>query len=769
MATEFIDRFDLAPSRLPAVTAEQAPPVQAPPQASPQATPQFIDRFDQPSQAGAAVVLPPRNPLETAQAPPLVIPPPRREPAWPPSIDRPLGPRGSVPLNRNDPAGDAFGGHADFLTTLKASMVPETDDANIRKKFRILSEGMGIPEDRFFMDDAGNIRWADVNGQSHLVAPTIGGGSVGSPQASLDLLGRVGNQMGANLGASIGPTVGGLAGMVTGPLGAAAVAGAVDAGRQVVGNMIAGENNPTENLSYSNMAWQALGTGAVELAGQIGSALITRFLQPGNPYNLRDGEIKQLQGMMDKARSRAGTADKLGMHATPYDLTDLEFLRRLEQTVSKQPGYAGDIMKAYYDQRADFNFPNAVGRLFERISPQGTPIVGLDKLRRGAEETVAHLRNSQVSTGTRGGWGDAIASGARPDVRAAVAEMEDRIRHSSGPVREHLQRLLADLKDGPTLVTDFEKLHNVRLDMEATLDGYRRSLPVEQRGRLTEVLGPIFTKFSAALEGAHPSYAAGTRAYIEAGRAAETVRDGVLTLLAQDPGIAGNLGKTLFKADAGAVEEARKLFIAAGQGEAWDAGTRAVLQDSLSAGRNVSGNFAKQVAPFDANRRALGAALPEPVRADMGNVLDIGRAQGRVVHPANRAEVESVRLEDRQMGGAPLSETVRAALSPFRFMRDLGDELVHRAYNSNAVDMAHRLTGDVVPIGSPFSGAGGGTRDVLRNLEETTRHPFQGWQRHLFERAVNLGGTAATRGLLSQPDPTEPTAEDLQRGLLNMR
>jgi hypothetical protein len=60
------------------------------------------------------------------------------------------------------------------------------------------------------------------------------------------------------------------------------------------------------------------------------------------------------------------------------------------------------------------------------------------------------------------------------------------------------------------------------------------------------------------------------------------------------------------------------------------------------------------------------------------------------------------------------------------------------------------------------------TARVLQHLEDTSRSPFGGWQRHLFERSVNAGGTATTRGLLSQPEPTQPDAEDIERGLLRV-
>lgn len=753
---DFRDRFDDLGAR------GQPGPAQTPQPGTIPTIPNITDRFDTPpQQAGAAVVLPPPSGLPGSGMPPLQPPHvvQQRDPAWPPGkvqgdgsvvqMQRP----GTVPYDINDPQADNFGGDAGVWTTLKASLVPETDAANIQKKLRIYARDMGIPEERFFIDTQGNAAWIDAKGQKHLVVPTVGGGTWADPT---DKMRRFAAQTGNTAGSLLGPLFGGGAAMVTGPFGGAVVAGGVDALRQIAGNWVAGEKEPWKDLSYSNMAWQAFGTGATELAGQIGSALITRLLQPGNPYNLRDGEIKQLQMMMNTARERAATAERHGIQTTPYDLTDLEFLRRLEQTVSKQPGYAGDIMKSYYDQRADFSFPNGVTNLFKQISPEGTPVVGLDKLQRGAEETVNHLRNTQVSQGTRNGWGEAIGSGARPDVREAVAEIQSRIEHTSGPVKQKLQEFLGELRDGQTLVTDFERLHNIRLDMEATLDGYRRSLPVEQRGRLTEVLGPIFMKFDQALNAAHPAYAKGTEAYVQAGQAVETIRDGILTLLAQNPSIAGNMGKTMFKADPDSLATARQLFIAAGQGDNWNAGVRAVLQGNLetSAGKRVSSNFAEKTAPFDTNRQALNQALPDDavVKQDMNNVLDIGRAQGRVNRPPNRLETENIRLEDQRMGGTTVADTVRAALSPFRFLRTLGDEVVQRAYNANAVDMASKLTA--------------GPRPVLQMLEETTRSPFEGWQRHAFERAVNLAGTVPTRNLLNYPDPTLPTAPDLQRGLL---
>jgi hypothetical protein len=792
---EYRDRFDTPSSHF--LGSEAASALTRSP-AQPRDAPQIIDRFNQPQQAGAVVGLPgatgnPGSGMPDLRPPPAIA---QRNPAWPTGSPRGDGTfvqqqqPGTVSYDANDPQADNFGGDAGPWTTLKASLVPETSPENVSKKLRIYARDMGIPENRFFIDKEGNAAWIDMKGSKHLVVPTVGGGDWKDPT---DKMRRFAAQSGNMAGSMIAPTVGGATAAVAGPAAGAAAAAGADALRQIAGNWVAGEDAPWQNLSYSNMAWQAAGVGATELAGQIGSALVTRFLQPGNPYNLRDGEIKQLQAMMGKARGRAGTAGELGMDATPYDLTDLEFLRRLEQTVSKQPGVAGDIMKQYYDQRSDFNFPASITNLFKRISPEGTPLVGLDKLQRGAESTIAHIRDQQVSLGTQGGWGEAIASGARPDARAVVAEIQNQIEHTSGPVKQELQRLLGEMRDGTTLVTDFERLHNIRLDMEGTLDGFRRTLPPSERGRMTEVLDPIFNKFNQTLEAAHPGYAQGTKAYQAAGKATEDIRDGVLTLLSQNPDLSGNMGKALFKADPETVEKARKLFIAAGQGDNWNAGVRAVLQDNLttSSGPKVAGNFANKTVPFDANRQALNAALPEAERTSMDNTVNLAKAQGRVVHPPNRAEVENVRLEDRKVGYTPISSTIRAALGPFRFTRELGDELVDRAFNGNATRMAERLIGADVPkrtlLGDlknlpgdmwrdltgrkpppppPWTPPVPSTGRVLQHLENTAASPFEGWKRHAFERAIGLGGAVETRGLLDQPTETLPTAPDLQRGLL---
>lgn len=781
MADKFVDPFDTAPKASPTASPTVSPTV------SPTQAGAFVDPFD-------ALPMPARDPLQTGSAMPQLRPPvppgTPREPTWP--VGSPRGgygtslrqqPPGTVSFDPAEPGADNFGGEASVAGTIKASMVPETSEENTRKQFRIYSRDMGIPENRFFIDNEGNPRWVDMKGNTHLVVPTVGGGDWKQP---VDMARRIGAQVGDNVGASLAPLMGGAASAVAGPLAGAAVAGATDLGRQAVGNYLAGEEQPFSNLDYGNAAWQAAGVGAAELAGQVGTALITRATQR-NPYNLRDGEIRQLQQQMPQVRNRAGSANQLGLQTTPYDLAEIEALRRLETTVAKQEGWAGDIMKAYYDQRSDFNFPNAVGNLFSRISKEGTPAVGFDRLQRGADRTLAHIRDQQVNQGVRGGWGDAIASGVRPDIRPAVAEIQARLPHTSGPVRKELERILGDLKDGQILTSDFEKLHNIRLDLEGTLDGYRRTLPVGERGRMTEVLDPIFAKFNEALEAANPKYAAGSQAYQEAGKAAAELRDGLLTLLSKDPEINTKLGSTLFNADPETVKRARQLFIAAGEGDAWNAGTRAFLQEGLrtSKGANVGGNFSAKAAPFDAHRVALDEALPEEAVHLTRDVLDIGRAQGKVKHPPNRGEVENSRLEENRVGRGTVGQVVRAALSPFRFTKELGDDIVSRAFNQNAANMALKVTGQEVPKPpgllrritgvAPRAVPPQGTPQVLANLEATTRSPFGGWQRHLLERAIanGLGGGSIAygraTGLLGQPDPTEPTAEDLIRsGLLGV-
>jgi hypothetical protein len=671
-----------------------------------------------------------------------------------------------IPYDPNDPDRDKVGGSAGVLTTLKAGMVPETDLENQQKRIKIFSQGMGIPESRFFYDNDGNALYVGDDGQVHMAVPTIRGGTVKQP---VDLARRVGGQVGINVGPTLPAVAGGAAAMVGGPLLGAAVGGATDAVRQVAGNYFAGA--PLDDIRYGNSAWQAAGVGAGEVAGQVGSALVQRARNPINPYNLRDGEIRQLIEALPQARERARVLQEHGMQATPYDLTDLDFLQRLEVTVNKQPGPVGDYMRRYYDQRSEMSFPNGVAQLFKRISPEGTPLVGWDKLQQGAQNTIAFLQNNATRAGNAGGWQEAIGSGARPDVRQVVADIRARIGHTSGVTREQLEKLLGELytptRGGQpgtgTLVTDFEKLHNVRLDLEGTLDGLRTTLPPSERGRLSEVLDPIYNDLNAALETAHASYGKGTLEYqLQQSHVAE-LRNGILTLMSKDPRVHEKLGDALFNSNAETVDRARQLFAQAGQINNWRAGTRAFLEDALRAskGDRTSSTFANKVAPLSPQWESLRAALPEAEQNNMAQILNTARAQGRVPHPRAKVSEEPVRLEEQQIGTTPLRSTIRAAISPFRWVKELGDEMVNRPFSWKASDMAQKLTS--------------GTDNVLANLEATAQEPFGGWQRHLLEQALAAGtqgaiGQGRATGLLDDTQETKPTDPRLRRipGLLSI-
>jgi hypothetical protein len=467
-----------------------------------------------------------------------------------------------IPYDLNAPQIDDLSTSARPGTVLKASMVPETDLNNQKKRIRIIAQDMGIPESRFFYQ-RGDIKYIDDTGKIHAAVPTIGGGSLTNPA---DMLGRVGAQAGYNAGPLAAAVTGGAAATVGGPAVGAAVAGVTDLGRQALGNYFA--DAPIDDLSYSNAGWQALGVGAGEMLGQIGSSVAGWAMGGKRFYNLRDGEVRQLQQVMKTARDRAQVAQDLGLHTTPYDLTDLPFFKRLETTVSKQGGTAGDIMQDYYLQRSEVNFPGGIAKLLDRISPEGTPSVGWDKLKQGAENTIAFLRNNQTRAGNAAGWGEAIGSGARPDVRSVVAEIRNRIGHTSGVAQEQLEKLLGELytpaRGGApgtgALVTDYEKLHNIRLDLEGTLDGLRTTLPPSERGRLSEVLDPIYEGLNTALETAHPAYARGTTEYQLRGAQAAQLRNGVLTLASKQPGIQEKLGGMIFNSDAKTITEARQMF-----------------------------------------------------------------------------------------------------------------------------------------------------------------------------------------------------------------
>lgn len=772
MANELIDPFDSA-----APAAASAPP---PPPSS-----QIIDPFDTMENltpASSAVI----NAL------------PRR-PTDPNRLVLTQQPPGTVPFDPTAGSQDQVGGgSAPVTSVLKASMVPATSAENMQKKIKIFSRDMNIPESRFFVDKEGEINWVDFSGASHRVVPSVEAGSWKDP---LDLTQRFGARVGNEFGPMLPAAVGGTVSMVAGPAAGAAAAAATDAGRQYVGNWLAGENSPGSNLDYGNMGWQALGTGVAEVGTQVGSALVGRALNR-NPYNLPEGEIRMLQGALPTAKARAEALEKHGIWATPYELTDLPFLKRLETTTSKRAG-GKEIMENFYDLRSERNFPAGIQNLLKKISPEGVPDVGLQRLQNGAENTLQYLKNNQVNAGLANGWGEAIASGARVDARPVIAEINKILPHVNGEIQGQLNKLLNNLYDTArggapgtgSLVTDFEKIHNIRLDLEATLKKIEGG-PAEEAGRMTTYLKPVQTKLQGALETAHPAYKKGNAAFELSGRDQQELRDGIITLLSQDPKVNAAAGRTLFDADPKVVAKARELFELAGQGEHWAAGTRAFLENALrsSAKGNTGANFAQKVAPFETHVDALKTALPPGEGETVGHIIDAAKASGRVPHPTKRAEVENVRLDQTMIPGSTLGETIKLGANPFGWTRELGNNIVVRAMDDRAVTMAENLTGrNYGPYNLADRLAGRkmpapryrvdgtdqfapSTAQVLRNLEDTTA-TFGGWQRHAFERALagGISGTAAKmreEGLLGREDATEPTAEDLllpQSGLLGPR
>jgi hypothetical protein len=345
-------------------------------------------------------------------------------------------------------SGDQLGGHASNMALAKASTIPLTSAENLHKRILIYAQDLGVPPNRFFTDkaDPSQIKYVDFKGQVFSVAPTIGGGDLWN--APVDMAQRVIGQSANNAAPLATTAISGAAGMVTGPefygptaaLMAGATGFAGDVAAQAGGNWFAeqaGYQRPDPE-GGPDIAWGHAALTGVEMAGFEALArvapqiLYSLFPGGANPYKLTGSQAQDLARVIhDDERfggeilRRARTSTELGLNLSPAQLLQVtkgtgshggdsghinmrsrlySLFAEKEAILSsggntKRGKEASQFMRERNVDQVRNQFPNAVQRVLDEISPVDSPVVGFREFQKASGRVEQFLAGRAVAAG----------------------------------------------------------------------------------------------------------------------------------------------------------------------------------------------------------------------------------------------------------------------------------------------------------------------------------------------------------------------------------
>jgi hypothetical protein len=740
---------------------------------------------------------------------------------------------GVVPYDPN--SGDHFGGHASGSALAAASLIPLTSEENAKKHIAIYSADLNVPPDRFLYHD-GQFKWVDLDGKVYSVAPTMEGGSWthGTLDMVNRTAGQVLNHAG-EIGVQAAGAAGGFVGgsgpamRLMGGMGGAAVAsGAADIGRQIWGNYEAnqaGYKRPPEldkptlgadvlDIDGWNVLGQALQNAGFEAFARMVPVILNGMVPSGafgtNVYRLNRQEIQDLAWLLDHDMhtgghilKRAQAAHELGLHLTPADLLQtaegmgmsagyaeihgrlLKSFEALENTLASRTGKQGagasNWMRNYYNDRQRQVFPQAVETLLEKIAPtpagQAAKSVkeGFTQFRTASEDIVQEMEGKRLTAGDRAGWGELFDQEipARADTRFVRQQLTKDVSVAAGKTEEELKAVLKQLEDSAgNPVTNYEKLHNIRLDIRsriAELGGTGKTAAEKTAKTKLEDAEAMLTRTLRR----DPRYAAGDDAFVAASAGLDEAKEGLFRLLSENPLYQERLGGALAEAGPTKIAAVKKLFEDHGKADVFAAHTRAYLEHSLNrageAGDAIGSDFFKAVAGTPKLREGLRELAPDAHTADLleelvnaGYAMD-ARGGVKVLPPGIRAT--TARLAPNMKRGEIFESTTNPLGTGLKRVLDgIAFKNMRREWGS--MKTAVNLT---APTGSvyqnmaqtslPLAGLTGDTLERALYMAAPTVNEYTKWiPRATPEWALKL----ALPYLTSSPE-IQATAKDLQR------
>jgi hypothetical protein len=455
------------------------------------------------------------------------------------------------------------------------------------KKLDYLSQQTGIPRSQWGVVD-GQIVYSDpAKGDLVRAVPSVSGF-----KGPLDLWQRGTKWLAGEAIPSVPGAAGGVAGAaVANPfasvLAAMGVSGAVDVGRQAVGNLLI--DRPIGDIDVENVAGQA----ALGGAGQTVAAGVGQLLNR-NPLRVQSYDRAQAMdpAVVTQSRQNVAEGSAVGIPLSFGQATGLRSALAGERQLGRDPVTA-DIMDTFYRQQRE-KVQGAMQGQINRVSPVQTVDEGVTRMREGAQAVQEKAYQDRAAI-------------ARPAYEAALDNPERFWIPALDPIMERpsvrkgiaYARTIAREEGRDITVPVFDKGKQVGRDVVPdwrSWDYIKRGIDrvIEENtddfGKVTAYGRSVIQTKKALLsilDKQNPEYAAARKAFEEASPAVTATRTGTIGQLADREGTEriGEI-RSLFNANLSnpaAVGRARTEFVRAGREDDWNAGVAAYLRDTLDA------------------------------------------------------------------------------------------------------------------------------------------------------------------------------------------
>lgn len=592
---------------------------------------------------------------------------------------------------------------APILTTLRASLAPETED-----QIKRFAAARGIPVNRYGVL-GGNIVYTDEDGRIQREVPSVTGA-----RGLADAIGRAFRWFAAQVGPSIPQAVGGVAatlapgGPITSPVVAGGSGAAVDVVRQLLDRALAGESLSPGEVDYLN----SLGQGAMAATGTSLGRGVARLTER-NPLGV--SAYDRTQAMTPQARQEAmrlaADARARGIDLTTGQATGLPSLMQRERQLGRDPATT-DMMAARRTLQRNEQVPRAIEAEIGQIAPSGQE-ARIQAFRQGAGAVVD----------------DALAARSRAARPAYEAALDNRDPFITDELRSLLarpsmqeawtaaRRLAADEgRDLPqlfatdaagkvrvTTVPDWRSWDYIKRGLDSVIESNTNEFgKVNAIGRSAL---QIKRDMLAVLDQANPEYASARAIYGGASDAVDQVTKGGVGFLNSITGMdrqnivtrvfgAGNIMPNDIASMRFQFEKSKRLAD-------WNSGLAAFLSDKLddamkvgASGErgNVAGKFAANVWGDERQKRVIIAALGGDGTARAQGMEALMRALNAAARSLPEGSPTATDLMAMQ-AGETVGTGLRVAgkvLSPATYL-NLGSELVEGIAQLRAPETRRRL------------------------------------------------------------------------------
>lgn len=609
---------------------------------------------------------------------------------------------------------------ASLATIAKASL-----PLDIQKRIKIFAQARGIPEADYGVDSEGNIGYVDPNGGGFkLEVPTLGAGSwLKNPY---DQFMRLGAQA-ANVAGPLSSQVAGGGAAVATPVpflkapAAAAIAGAVDLGRQALGNYFAGKSI-LDDLSLWNAGGQAALAGGGELAGAAGIAGYNRLFGR-NTLRAAGHDVAALRNPQNLAQWQqlAQEARRRGITLTPGNLTNVRSLLAAERQIGRQPE-GQDALYDMYFARNTQQVPDAVRAEIAPLSPTSSPALGARQFQQGAADTLDALR-AQRTAAASPHYVAAFNSGVVPDIQPVLDSITNAMPATaqSSASRRVLDTAYHDLTETVTQriggrpvqvrrpITNYEQMHSAKEAIDNELDALeQRGFNQSEINKARAALTPIQQQLTRILRAAHPEYERGYQAFIANSPAVDQASQGLVGLAARDRQFYDAVPDLIAKGDTLSIAAARQSYEQAGQLPAWQAGVRTYLENALrdaqavtqtGAPANVAGKFHQAVWGDQTLRANLAAAYGggPAGRARLHTfqqLMDVLEAAARSPAEGSPTATDLAGRAGFTGRGAKVTATAVEGANPFNVPKAAGSWIRNFSQGRNIRELADIYTND---------------------------------------------------------------------------